>query len=172
MDKTIKELADEIGVSKQALYKRIKREPLLTQLQTYVHTKGQTTYIDVYGQRLIITAFKEDHRVQEPSTYSDNHIQSDTVGMQSMIDLLSKQLEEKDQQILKLSDRLEEQSKSNENQLEKKDSQISELNQRLAESQELNRNQQVLLKNEQEKLLLLVENKAERRLLKRIFKKK
>lgn len=151
-DKTIKQLADEIGMSKQALYKRIRREPLHTQLHTYVHKKGQTTYIDIHGQNLIKSVIKEDDNIQNPNTYAHTELhtrlQSDTVGMQSIIDLLSKQLEEKDNQILKLNDRLEEQLKS-------KDNQISELNQRLAESQELHRNEQVLLKIEQEKMLAL-----------------
>ena len=70
MDKTIKELAEEIGISKQALYKRIKREPLHTQLHTYVHTKGQTTYIDIHGQNLIKSVIKEDNFIQNSNTYA------------------------------------------------------------------------------------------------------
>lgn len=151
-DKTIKQLADEIGVSKQALYKRIKREPLHTKIHTYLRIKGQTTYIDIHGQNIIKSVIKEDNCIQKTNTNPNKelhtHIQPDTVGMQSIMDLLSKQLEEKDNQILKLNDRLEEQLKS-------KDNQISELHQRLAESQELHRNQQILLKQSQDKVLEL-----------------
>lgn len=40
MSKTIKEIAEEIGVSKQAVFKKMKREPLSTGLQ------GLTTTVD------------------------------------------------------------------------------------------------------------------------------
>jgi predicted DNA-binding protein YlxM (UPF0122 family) len=33
VSKTIKEIAEEIGVSKQAVFKKMKREPLSTDLQ-------------------------------------------------------------------------------------------------------------------------------------------
>jgi len=134
MDKTIKELAEEIGISKQSLYKRIKREPLHTRLHMYVHKKGHTTYINIHGQNLIKSTIKENDCTQKPNMYTHEELhtrpQSDTVGMQSIIDLLSKQLEEKDNQ-------------------------ISALNKRLAASQELHRNEQVILKIEQEKVLAL-----------------
>jgi len=55
--KTIKQIANEIGVTKTALQKRIAREPLYTQLSPHVTIHGITKYIDEYGETIIKTAF-------------------------------------------------------------------------------------------------------------------
>lgn len=39
--KTIREIADEIGVSKQAVFKKIKRDPLSTSLQGQLDVKDR-----------------------------------------------------------------------------------------------------------------------------------
>lgn len=62
MGKTIKQIADEIGVSKQAVQKRLSREPLYTSTQPYIHTVGGTKYIEVVGENLIKSAFSEADR--------------------------------------------------------------------------------------------------------------
>ena len=162
-EKTIKQVADELGISKQALYKRIRREPLHTKLHTHIKKKGQATYIDIDGQKIIKLAINQDDDIQDHNTCIDTNQLLDVIDVQSIISLLNNQLEEKDNQLLKLNERLDVQLKI-------KDNQISELNKRLAESQKLNRNQQILLKNEQEKLLLLESAKGEN-LINRLFKK-
>ena len=58
--KTIKQIADEIGVQKQTISKRIKREPLCTLLSSHVHTKEGTLYIDVHGEKLVKSAYNMD----------------------------------------------------------------------------------------------------------------
>lgn len=59
MSKTIKQIADEIGVSKQAVQKRLAREPLYTSIQPYVYTQNGVKYIEVVGENLIKSAFSK-----------------------------------------------------------------------------------------------------------------
>ena len=54
--KTIKELADEIGVSKQAVWQKIKKESSID-LRQFTSKKGNTVYVDVDGQKVIKNAF-------------------------------------------------------------------------------------------------------------------
>lgn len=60
--KTIKQIADEIGVSKQAVQKRISRDPLYTSIQPYIDTVDGTKYIAVVGENLIKSAFLGNER--------------------------------------------------------------------------------------------------------------
>ena len=66
--KTIKQIADDLGVTKQAIYKKIKLEPLLTSLQEFTTTKGNTVYISVDGEYLIKSAFSQN----KPTTLITN----------------------------------------------------------------------------------------------------
>lgn len=50
MSKTIKEIAEEIGVSKQAVFKKMKREPLSTGLQGLTTTVDGRLIVSVDGQ--------------------------------------------------------------------------------------------------------------------------
>lgn len=103
MYKTIKQIADEIGVSKQAVQKRISREPLYTSLQPYIDKKGNTKYISVVGQNLIKSAFSEKKYIHENiDTSIDNNIIFANQCTQLYIENLTKQLDIKDQQIEKL----------------------------------------------------------------------
>ncbi|HAP4936472.1 TPA: RepB-like protein [Enterococcus faecalis] len=54
--KTIKEIADEIGVSKQAVWQKIKKESSID-LRQFTSKKGNTVYVDVDGQKAIKNAF-------------------------------------------------------------------------------------------------------------------
>ena len=58
MSKTIKQLAEELGVSKQAIQKRLTREPLRSSVAPYISTVGGTKYIEVVGENLIKSAFQ------------------------------------------------------------------------------------------------------------------
>lgn len=62
MAKTIKEIAEEIGVSKQAVFKKIKREPLSTSLQGLTTTVDGRLMVEVDGEKLIKQAFFEIDR--------------------------------------------------------------------------------------------------------------
>ena len=57
--KTIRELADELGVSKQAIWQKIKRDASID-LRQFTSTKGNTVYVDVDGQKAIKSMFSND----------------------------------------------------------------------------------------------------------------
>ena len=114
--KTIRQIADEIGVSKQAIFKKIKREPLSTSLQGFTVTVDGRLMVGVDGEKLIKQAFSGI----KPST-TDNQLTGEVDGLvdgastknegemvavdgvisvlQATIDALQGQLEVKDRQI-------------------------------------------------------------------------
>ena len=57
--KTYLQIAEEIGVSKQAVYKRVKGK-LYTEVHTYIHTKNGVTYISEQGEIIIKQDFLND----------------------------------------------------------------------------------------------------------------
>lgn len=114
--KTIRQIADEIGVSKQAVFKKIKREPLSTSLQGFTTTVDGRLMVSVDGEKLIKQAFSD----VAPSTTDDqltgavdgwvdgastqNAEKTAAVDgvisvLQATIDTLQGQLEVKDRQI-------------------------------------------------------------------------
>ena len=104
--KTIREIADEIGVSKQAVFKKIKREPLSTSLRGLTSTVDGRLTVSVDGEKLIKQAFSQD----VPSTdhqpvdgVVDGQVDGPVDGMiavlQATIGTLQGQLEVKDRQI-------------------------------------------------------------------------
>ena len=114
--KTIRQIADEIGVSKQAVFKKIKREPLSTSLQGLTATVDGRLMVEVDGEKLIKQAFSEiapstttnrltgavDGLVDAPSTKNDEKtVAVDGVisVLKATIDTLQGQLEVKDRQI-------------------------------------------------------------------------
>ena len=114
--KTIRQIADEIGVSKQAIFKKIKREPLSTSLQGLTATVDGRLMVEVDGEKLIKQAFSEiapsttdnqltgavDGLVDAPSTKNaEKTAEVDGVisVLQATIDTLQGQLEVKDRQI-------------------------------------------------------------------------
>lgn len=136
--KTIKQIADEIGVSKQAVQKRISREPLYTCIHPFVYTSNGTKYIAESGVLLILSAFGIDKpttlsidtsidKTEDVYTLSidktenvysdvytdvhstDSKIDSDIIKLlNDNITILQKQLDIKDKQIDDLNNRLEE----------------------------------------------------------------
>lgn len=100
--KTIREIADEIGVSKQAVFKKIKREPLSTSLQGLTSTVDGRLTVSVDGEKLIKQAFSQE----KPSTNHqpvdgvvDGQVDGLIAVLQATIDTLQGQLEVKDRQI-------------------------------------------------------------------------
>ena len=60
MAKTIKQIADEIGVTKQAVYKRFKGK-LNTACAPYAHTEDGVLYLDELGEQIIKNDFLNTH---------------------------------------------------------------------------------------------------------------
>lgn len=111
--KTIRQIADEIGVSKQAVYKRYKGK-LHTVCAPYAHTEQGVLYLSEQAETLIKQDFLKDDRSN--GAHTDTHTErsigavpeqpkeADIVSvLQATIDTLQGQLEVKDHQIEKLT---------------------------------------------------------------------
>jgi len=114
--KTIRQIADEIGVSKQAVYKRYKGK-LHTVCAPYAHTEQGVLYLSEQAETIIKQDFLKDDRSNgaHTDTHTERSIgavpeQSQEDGvvavLQATIDTLQGQLEVKDRQIEKLTEAL------------------------------------------------------------------
>ena len=112
--KTIRQIADEIGVSKQAVYKRYKGK-LHTVCAPYAHTEQGVLYLSEQAETLIKQDFLKDNRSN--GAHTERSIgavpeQSQEAGvvavLQATIDMLQGQLAVKDRQIEELNARLAE----------------------------------------------------------------
>ena len=79
--KTIKELADEIGVSKQAVWQKIKKESSID-LRQFMSKKGNTVYVDVDGQKVIKNAFfnKTSTKKRQQKVFVDDNVNNSVDG--------------------------------------------------------------------------------------------
>lgn len=108
--KTIRQLADEIGVTKQAIHQKMKKPPLSTDLQPFISKIENTVYIDEQGEMLIKQAFPS-HSVNVVDAVDDK--QSSSIDgkafeiLQKQLEFLQGQLTVKDEQIEKLTAALE-----------------------------------------------------------------
>ena len=112
--KTIRQIADEIGVSKQAVYKRYKGK-LHTVCAPYAHTEQGVLYLSEQAETLIKQDFLKDDRSNGAHTERSVGAvpeQSQEAGvvavLQATIDMLQGQLAVKDRQIEELNARLAE----------------------------------------------------------------
>lgn len=150
MGKTIKQIADEIGVSKTAIRKKMK---VLFNDDTgnqFAETVSGVVYISVSGETLIKSAFSKDTGNQLPETDSGK-VSGEVSGWFAVVDTLKLQLEMLQNQLVE-KDR----------QIEKKDIQIERLQAALD-------TQQHLQAGVQQTVLQLTEGK--KGLLKRFFER-
>lgn len=79
--KTIKEIADEIGVSKQAVWQKIKKESSID-LRQFTSKKGNTVYVDVDGQKVIKNAFfnKTSTKKRQQKVFVDDNVNDSVDG--------------------------------------------------------------------------------------------
>lgn len=114
--KTIRQIADEIGVSKQTVYKRFKGK-LHTVCAPYAHTINGVLYVEEKGEKLIKQDFLEDgssklEQLERSNLVHTEHLersngavpeqghQADLMAvLQATIDTLQGQLEVKDKQL-------------------------------------------------------------------------
>ena len=163
--KTIAQIAAEIGVSKQAVHKKIKQEPLSTSLRELTSTNGNTILISVDGETLIKQAFCPNivNQVDEvddnqPSTFvnqtSTNDNQVDDIRTQ-FISSLQSQLTAMTEQNKALLQELEKEREHNRAALDREREHGKQQAERIADLAdklaELTRNGQVLLKQEQDR---------------------
>ena len=104
--KTIRQIADEIGVSKQAVYKRYKGK-LHTVCAPYAHTEQGVLYIEEQGETLIKQDFLHTERSNGAALEHPENVGVIAV-LQTTIDTLQGQLAIKDKQIENLNARLAE----------------------------------------------------------------
>lgn len=79
--KTIKEIADEIGVSKQAVWQKIKKESSID-LRQFTSKKGNTVYVDVDGQKVIKNDFfnKTSTKKRQQKVFVDDNVNNSVDG--------------------------------------------------------------------------------------------
>ena len=104
--KTIREIAEEIGVTKQAIFYRINKPPLAQALQSLVSKENGTLMIPLDAEKLIKQAFSEPDTVETPTKSTKI-----TELLCVTTDALVAQLAEKDRQIAELTSIIKEQSK-------------------------------------------------------------
>ena len=110
--KTLKQIADEIGVSKQAVYKRV-RGALHTDIVRYVHMVDGVLYVDEGGETLIITAFDKSAphtRTAYGSAYKPHTTDAPLDAAQALLEQLAikdKLIEKQQQSIHELTVALE-----------------------------------------------------------------
>jgi len=145
--KTIAQIAEEIGVSKQAIHQKIKKEPLSTDLRPFTSIDGNTLMIDVHGEELIRSVYSKERLFLISSTSSTNNIKDKLIEtLQQQIDTLTDQNTE----LLKQLDSEREHSRQ-------QSDRISDLAEKLAE---LTRNSQLLLKQEQDKNIRMLSDES------------
>lgn len=121
--KTIRQIAEELGVSKQAVQKRISREPLHSSVYAYIDKVGGVLYIAYTGEKLIKQAFLKDDRIQigdnQPTTlYTPLSIPVST-PKDKLYEILKEELEAKNKQIEELTKELAEEREYSRKQGEK-----------------------------------------------------
>ena len=155
MAKTIKEIAEDLGVSKQAVFKKIKQVPLSTEIEKFISTVDGKKLVSVDGENLIKQAFQRKQKTANVNVDAKDDGKMFTVGsnagntvygipfasqerentlvatFQTAIDALASQLEAKDQQLAAKDRQLEEKDK----QLERQTKTIEELATSLAVAQ-------------------------------------
>lgn len=89
--KTISQISAEIGVTKQAVHKKIKQEPLSTSLQKLTTTKGNTVYISVDGEKLIKSAFNKNKSTTMTTKMVDDITTQFITSLQGQIATLTAQ---------------------------------------------------------------------------------
>ncbi len=130
--KTIRQIADEIGVSKQAVFKKIKHEPLSTSLQGLTATVDGRLMVEVDGEKLIKQAFSEI----APST-TDNQLTGAVDGLvDGLVDGASTKNAEKTAEVDGVISVLQATIDTLQGQLEVKDRQIAKLNEALVAAQQ------------------------------------
>ena len=110
--KTIRQIADEIGVSKQTVYKRYKGK-LHTVCAPYAHTVQGVLYLSEQAETLIKQDFLQNdcsngaHTERSIGAVQEQSQEAGVVAvLQATIDTLQGQLEVKDRQIAKLPEAL------------------------------------------------------------------
>lgn len=121
--KTVKQIADEIGVTKQAVFYRIKRPPLSNALQSLTAKENGVLMVSFDGETLIKQAFFSDtvksfgdkEPSKENTPFDGDMLQllrENIVVLQEQLSVKDRQLQEKDKQLEELTAIIREQAES------------------------------------------------------------
>lgn len=141
MTKTIKQIADELGVSKTAVRKKIENLGLRSSLRL----NGNQFAIDEEQESLIKSAFFEDKT--ETKTETSSRTKTETVSV--LVSMLQKELDSKNEQL-----------QEKDRQIREKDKQIAEMQVQLSVNQKLI-DQEQQLRMVTEKKFQLIEQQQE-----------
>ena len=141
---TIAEIAAALGVSKQAIHKKRKSEPLSTSLRQLTTTVDGTVYISEDGFSLIKQAFSKKQRQPDRQPVDDNQPQVDGEVDGKVDGQKAAEIEFLREQIRAMNDQL----KAKDLQLERLQKTIDDLNRALDQEQRLH----LLTKNDPQKL--------------------
>ena len=100
--KTISQIAAELGVTRQAVYQRIKSAELSTRLQPFTVKHNNTKVYTLQGQELIKQAFSSGVNVNCKQAVDSKRQSIDS----KLIDSLTEQLQVKDKQIQQLTEQV------------------------------------------------------------------
>ena len=100
--KTISQIAAELGVTRQAVYQRIKGAELSTRLQPFTVKQNNTKFYTLQGQELIKQAFLSGVNVNCKQAVDSKRQLIDS----KLIDSLTEQLQVKDKQIQQLTEQV------------------------------------------------------------------
>ena len=112
--KTIKQIADELGVSKQAVHQKRKRKELSTALQPFTSMIDGVIYIDTDGESIIKSAFLSPDRKPVDGVFT-----STVDGQKLLYDILKAELAVKNEQIATLQSELAAERQHNREQSDK-----------------------------------------------------
>lgn len=108
--KSISQIAADLGVTRQAVYQRIKKDnELSTSLRKFTVNENNKTLYSLQGQELIRQAFDNVTSVNGKQAVDSKRVSIDSKlidTLQATIETLTKQLEVKDKQIEYLQERL------------------------------------------------------------------
>lgn len=133
----IREFAEKFGISRQAVYQRIKKD-----LSGYVQKSGAETLIDTDAARLFVSAVLPDN--------SDSQLTAkQSSNADNVIDCLKEQISAKDEQIGVLQAQISQLLKINQEQFDRLDGQAGQLR-----TQVENQSQHIMQQNERLSVLL------------------
>lgn len=114
MSKTVKQIADELGVTKQAVHQKRKSKELSIALQPFTTMVDGVVYISVDGENLIKRAFLKNDRKQVDGSFAPPE-DSEIVFLRGQVEKLQTELDkerehnrEKDKQLLDTLNKLAE----------------------------------------------------------------
>lgn len=109
--KTIQEMATELEVPYATLRKQLQREPLCSWITPFLTMKGNTKYITEEGERVIRWQYPEKEpkikELEELLVEKENQVTK-------LVEMIRRELEEKNARICQLEEELEAEHKKNE----------------------------------------------------------